>query len=78
MHLKLQFFNGWGFLFAFFGAGGCLIFFFYSTKLKLHTYLCDCDIFSLQSDLKSAEVMQKLLLAYIRGSEGTAEPVDKE
>lgn len=65
------------FCLLFSGQGG-VCFFFNSTKLKLHTYLCDCDIFSLQSDLKSAEVMQKLLLAYIRGSEGTAEPVDKE
>lgn len=32
----------------------------------------DCAIFSLQRDLQSAEVMQKLFLAYFVGSEGTA------
>lgn len=45
-------------------------FFFNNTKLELHSGILDCGNLSLQPDLQSAEVVQKLLLAYFIASEG--------
>lgn len=66
MHLKLQFF----FQFFCMCVWVFLIFFLNNTKLELHSNILDCGIFSLQPDLQSAQIIQKLLLSYFIDSEG--------
>lgn len=49
---------------------GFFNFFLNNTKLELHSNILDCGIFSLQPDLQSAQIIQKLLLSYFIDSEG--------